>query len=99
MLLYKHRSFFLFMITYIATNTTNGKFYIGSANNFKKRKNNHLKSKLNYPFQNSLRKSPEKFEWEIYQDNYNEPILEQALLDTWWGKEQWSCAQWEEAYQ
>jgi group I intron endonuclease len=76
------------MITYIVTNTLNGKFYIGSTFNFERRKKEHLESKNNYPFQNSLRKNPDKFEWEIYEDRYDEPILEQALLDVWCGKSQ-----------
>ena len=48
----------------------------------------HLKSKLNYPFQNALRKTPEAFEWEVWSDDSREPILEQALLDMWFGTEQ-----------
>lgn len=88
-MVYNHeRDFFILMITYIATNVINGKFYIGSTLNFEKRKLDHLKSKSNYPFQNSLRKNPDNFEWEIYEDEYNEPILEQSLLDMWWGKSQ-----------
>lgn len=75
------------MITYIATNTLNGKFYIGSTVNFSKRKNNHLRSKLNYPFQSALRRHPDKFIWETWDDDSDEPILEQALLDMWFGKE------------
>ncbi len=75
------------MDTYRATNTTNGKFYIGSTNNFEKRKKGHLKSKENYPFQNALRNNPEAFEWEVWKDESNEPVLEQALLDMWYGKE------------
>ena len=75
------------MFTYRATNTLNGKFYIGSTNNFEKRKKGHLKSKESYPFQNALRKNPGAFEWEVWEDNSNEPILEQALLDMWYGKE------------
>ena len=75
------------MNTYRATNTLNGKFYIGSSVNFERRKKEHLKSKANFPFQNALRKNPEAFEWEVQSDNYDEPILEQALLDMWFGKE------------
>jgi group I intron endonuclease len=76
------------MITYIATNTINGKFYIGSTINFERRKDEHIKSKDNYPFQNSLRKNSSLFEWEVYEDTYDKPILEQTLLDMWWGKSQ-----------
>jgi hypothetical protein len=75
------------MDTYKATNTLNGKFYIGSTTNFEKRKKAHLNSKQNYPFQNALRKNPEAFEWEVWSDGSDEPILEQALLDMWFGKE------------
>jgi group I intron endonuclease len=73
------------MDTYKATNTLNGKFYIGSSNNFERRKSEHLSSKANYPFQNALRKNPDAFEWEVQSDDYDEPILEQALLDMWFG--------------
>jgi group I intron endonuclease len=76
------------MNTYKSTNKLNGKFYIGSTVNFEKRKQEHLKSKENYPFQNALRKNPEAFEWEVWIDESDEPILEQALLDMWFGKEQ-----------
>jgi group I intron endonuclease len=75
------------MDTYKATNTTNGKFYIGSTTNFERRKVEHLTCTENYPFQNALRKNPEVFEWEVWSDDSDEPILEQALLDTWHGKE------------
>ena len=76
------------MDTYKATNTRNGKFYIGSTKNFEKRKQGHLKSRVNYPFQNALRQDPEAFEWEVWSDECEDPVLEQALLDTWFGKEQ-----------
>ena len=76
------------MDTYKATNTTNGKFYIGSSLDFEGRKAKHLRSKHNYPFQNALRKNPELFEWEVWTDDSDEPLLEQALLDMWFG-----CAQ------
>ena len=75
------------MDTYRATNTLNGKFYIGSSVNFEKRKAQHLGSKKNYPFQTDLRQNPEAFEWEVQSDNCDEPVLEQALLDMWFGKE------------
>ena len=75
------------MYTYKATNTVNGKFYIGSTRNFESRKKGHLRSKCNYPFQNALRNNPGAFEWEVWSDNSDEPILEQALLDMWYGKE------------
>lgn len=76
------------MDTYKATNTLNGKFYIGSAINFEKRKKEHLSSTLNYPFQNALRANPEAFEWEVWSDESENRELEQALLDMWYGKEQ-----------
>ncbi len=75
------------MITYWATNTSNGKFYIGSTTNFEKRKQAHHYSKEKYPFQNALRNNPELFEWEFVEDNCDEPVLEQALLDMWFGTE------------
>jgi group I intron endonuclease len=75
------------MDTYKATNTKNGRFYIGSTNNFEKRKVEHLKSKENLPFQNALRKNPLAFEWEVHSDESDKPILEQALLDMWYGTE------------
>jgi group I intron endonuclease len=76
------------MDTYKATNTTNGKFYIGSSLDFESRKYRHLRSRKNYPFQNALRKNPEAFEWEVWSDDSDEPVLEQALLDMWFGCEQ-----------
>ena len=76
------------MITYIATNVTNGKFYIGSTKDFEDRKKGHLKSKENYPFQNALRANPDAFEWEVWSDESKGRELEQALLDMWFGKGQ-----------
>jgi len=76
------------MDTYKATNTTNGKFYIGSTTNFNRRKTEHLKCEENYPFQNALRKNPEAFEWEVWSDGCEDSVLEQALLDMWFGCEQ-----------
>jgi hypothetical protein len=63
------------MDTYKATNTTNGKFYIGSTTNFGRRKIEHLGCTENYPFQNALRKNPEAFEWEVWSDDSDEPRL------------------------
>lgn len=79
------------MITYRAINTLNGKFYIGSSKNwetFEKRKKVHLVYGDAYHFQRELRKNPEAFVWETTEDDYNDPVLEQALLDMWFGKEQ-----------
>jgi group I intron endonuclease len=75
------------MITYIATNTRNGRFYIGSTLDLERRKEEHLKCH-DFPFQRSLRSDPTVFEWETWEDDSNEPVLEQALLDIWYGKEQ-----------
>jgi group I intron endonuclease len=76
------------MYTYKATNTTNGKFYIGSSFDFERRKVEHMQCNKNYPFQNALRKKPGAFDWEVWTDDSDEPILEQALLDMWYGCEQ-----------
>jgi hypothetical protein len=76
------------MDTYKATNTINGKFYIGSAVDFERRKKEHLSSTANYPFQNALRANPDAFIWEVWSDDSEERVLEQALLDMWFGKEQ-----------
>jgi group I intron endonuclease len=77
------------MITYTATNTVNGKFYIGSTDtDFERRKRQHLRCTRNYPFQNALRADPQAFEWEVFEDDSNERILEQALLDMFFGTEQ-----------
>jgi hypothetical protein len=79
------------MITYRAINTTNGKFYIGSSKSwetFERRKRTHLKYGEIFYFQRALRANPDIFIWETYEDESEEPILEQALLDIWFGKEQ-----------
>ena len=74
------------MITYMATNSINGMFYVGSTVDFEKRKRSHLNSNEPYPFQRAFAKHPEKFEWTLFEDDSEEPILEQALLDMWYGK-------------
>ncbi len=73
------------MITYTATNTRTGQFYIGSTFNFKKRQKEHLSSRDPYPFQRALRKNPEDFVWEWSEDDLEEPVFEQALLDLFFG--------------
>ena len=73
------------MITYIATNTLTGKFYIGSTTDFEKRKKQHLKSTKNLPFQNALRLNPDAFRWEYFEDEHTERTWEQALLDLYCG--------------
>ena len=75
------------MITYIATNTKTGKFYIGSTKNFERRKSQHLKRKVKWPFQSSLRKNPEDFIWHVVEDSLDEPRFEQILLDMYFGTE------------
>lgn len=76
------------MYTYIATNTLNGKFYIGSAIDFEKRKRQHLKLNSDRPFHKDLQKNPEAFTWEVWKDESDDSVLERALLEMWHGKEQ-----------
>jgi group I intron endonuclease len=75
------------MITYTATNTRTGQFYIGSTFNFKKRQQEHLSSKAPLPFQRALRKNPDEWEWEFVEDDREDRELEQLLLDLFWGTE------------
>jgi group I intron endonuclease len=72
------------MITYRAINTKNGKWYVGSAIDFERRKREHLSSKQKSPFHNALRKNPELFDWEIIQeDDSVDRHIEQLILDVW----------------
>jgi len=75
------------MQTYIATNTRTGKFYIGSTVNFEQRKWQHHKHASELPFHRALRKNPDEFEWEVFDDDSEGRELEQALLDMFFGKE------------
>jgi group I intron endonuclease len=75
------------VITYLAINTVNGRFYSGSTKDFESRRGQHLRCKKNHPFHNALRKNPEAFIWETFEDDSNDPVLEQSLLDMWFGKE------------
>ena len=76
------------MITYRATNKKNGKWYVGSAVDWERRKKEHLKSKQKSPFHNALRKNPDIFTWEILEeDNREDRLAEQLILDVWFGSE------------
>ena len=76
------------MITYRAVNKTNGKWYVGSATDFERRKKEHLTSEQKSPFHNALRKNPENFTWEILEeDNRQDRLAEQLILDVWCGTE------------
>jgi hypothetical protein len=71
------------MITYIATNTKTGKFYIGSAKNYCRymaRVGTHHISKCGYPFQTDLQADPESFKWEWYEDDLTTRDWERALI-------------------
>ena len=74
------------MITYRAINTKNGKWYVGSTVDFKRRKREHLLSKAKSPFYNALRRSPEDFTWEVLEeDDRDDRLTEQLILDVWFG--------------
>ena len=76
------------MITYTATNTKTGKFYIGSAKNYCRymsRVGTHHTSKCGYEFQNDLQADPESFVWEWHEDDRNDRSTEKALIDCYWG--------------
>ena len=74
------------MITYVAINLTNKKFYVGSTVDFSGRQKGHLQSKEDYPFQNSLRKNPENFYWIVSEDDGLETRdEEQYYLDFYHG--------------
>jgi group I intron endonuclease len=76
------------MITYRATNTKNGKWYVGSAVDFERRKREHLNSKQKTPFHNALKKNSELFVWEIIEeDDRKNRETEQLILDVWFGSE------------
>jgi group I intron endonuclease len=76
------------MITYRVVNAKNGKWYVGSAVNFERRKKEHLRSKLHDPFHNALRKNPDYFIWEIIEeDARTDRQAEQLILDVWFRTE------------
>jgi group I intron endonuclease len=74
------------MITYVPINLSNKKFYVGSTIDFEQRWGNHLKSSVNYPFQNSLRNEPENFFVLISEeDGLDTREEEQYYLDFYHG--------------
>ena len=79
------------VITYRATNQNNGHWYVGSTTtSLERRKCEHLNSKQNLPFQNSLRKNPEAFKWEVLDESEEDTVVrshEQYVLDGWHGTE------------
>ena len=57
------------MLIYKATDTTNGKVYVGQTKNtLTERKNQHLQASNSDYFHNALRKRPDAFLWEIIED-------------------------------
>lgn len=76
------------MITYVPINLTNKKFYVGSAVDFDRRWRQHLGSTASYPFQNALRKSPDKFFVLVSEDDgLDTRDEEQYYLDFYHGSE------------
>ena len=74
------------MITYKVTNIVNGKWYVGSTNNFERRKSEHLRHQYNDHFHRSLQKNPDNFYWEIIKvDNLDTRDYEQKILDEHYG--------------
>ena len=71
------------MITYTATNTKTGKFYIGSAKNYchyMNRRGNHHIGKPYNDFRKELQKDPHSFNWEWSEDETDNRDLEASLL-------------------
>jgi group I intron endonuclease len=76
------------MINYVPINLSNRKFYVGSTTDFGRRWKQHLKSNADYPFQNALRKNPDKFFVLISEDDGLETREEeQFYLDFYQGSE------------
>jgi hypothetical protein len=76
------------MINYVPINLSNRKFYVGSTTDFDRRWKQHLKSNADYPFQNALRKNPDKFFVLISKDDGLETREEeQFYLDFYHGSE------------
>jgi group I intron endonuclease len=75
------------MITYKVTNITNGMWYVGSTNDFERRKQEHLRQNYTDHFHRSLQKNSNNFIWEIVRiDDLKTRDYEQKILDEHYGK-------------
>jgi hypothetical protein len=76
------------MITYTATNTKTGRFYIGSAKNYcnyMNRVGNHHVGNPYSDFRKELQKNPLDFVWDYSEDNFSDRDFEEALLEVYVG--------------
>ncbi len=76
------------MITYTATNTKTGKFYIGSARSYAHymaRIGQHHVNKPYSDFRKDLQADPLAFKWEYSEDDLDTPDFEAALLAIYCG--------------
>ena len=74
------------MITYVAINLTNKKFYVGSTVDFKGRCKKHHRNNGDLAFHRSLRKDPDNFYWIVSEDDgLNTRDEEQYYLDFYHG--------------
>ncbi len=76
------------MITYTATNTKTGQFYIGSAKNYchyMNRKGNHHVGKPYNNFRKELQANPLTFVWSYSEDDLETRDFEEALLSLYVG--------------
>ena len=72
------------MITYIATNTKTGQFYIGSARDYCRymsRIGYHHTLRNPYPFQKDLQADPHAFRWEWFEDDLDTNDWEKSLIE------------------
>lgn len=79
------------MITYIATNTKTGQFYIGSAKNYchyMNRKGNHHVGETYSQFRKDLQEDPLAFTWDYSEDDLETRDFEFSLLQLYVGS-QW----------
>ena len=76
------------MITYTATNTQTGQFYIGSAKDYchyMNRKGNHHVGKPYSDFRKDLQANPLLFVWDYSEDNLDTRDFEESLLNLYVG--------------